>query len=127
MNVVKDVTFEGAILQQVRSTIDYQATKKRERKVPLPLWAKMDSNHRRRAPADLQSAPFGHSGIRPFGKPTAKIVTNLELCKQNVAFLWRLRRLRALCRRQDRLCGREHPEDNRRLARRKSQACRSRR
>ena len=30
------------------------------------LWAKMDSNHRRYKPADLQSAPFGHSGIRPF-------------------------------------------------------------
>ena len=29
-------------------------------------WAKMDSNHRRRKPADLQSAPFGHSGICPF-------------------------------------------------------------
>ncbi len=29
------------------------------------LWAKMDSNHRRYKPADLQSAPFGHSGIRP--------------------------------------------------------------
>ena len=29
------------------------------------LWAKMDSNHRRRKPADLQSAPFGHSGICP--------------------------------------------------------------
>ena len=28
-------------------------------------WAKMDSNHRRRKPADLQSAPFGHSGICP--------------------------------------------------------------
>jgi hypothetical protein len=26
----------------------------------------MDSNHRRRTPADLQSAPFGHSGITPF-------------------------------------------------------------
>ncbi len=25
----------------------------------------MDSNHRRRKPADLQSAPFGHSGIHP--------------------------------------------------------------
>ena len=25
------------------------------------MWAKMDSNHRRRKPADLQSAPFGHS------------------------------------------------------------------
>ena len=28
-------------------------------------WAKMDSNHRRRKPADLQSAPFGHSGNHP--------------------------------------------------------------
>ena len=31
----------------------------------IMLWAKMDSNHRRRKPADLQSAPFGHSGICP--------------------------------------------------------------
>ena len=31
----------------------------------LFLWAKMDSNHRRYKPADLQSAPFDHSGIRP--------------------------------------------------------------
>ncbi len=30
------------------------------------VWAKMDSNHRRYKPADLQSAPFGHSGILPF-------------------------------------------------------------
>ena len=29
------------------------------------MWAQMDSNHRRRKPADLQSAPFGHSGICP--------------------------------------------------------------
>ena len=28
-------------------------------------WAKMDSNHRRYKPADLQSAPFGHSGNHP--------------------------------------------------------------
>ena len=26
----------------------------------------MDSNHRRYEPADLQSAPFGHSGTPPF-------------------------------------------------------------
>ena len=32
--------------------------------LPL-LWEKMDSNHRRYKPADLQSAPFGHSGILP--------------------------------------------------------------
>ena len=31
----------------------------------LFLWAKMDSNHGRYKPADLQSAPFDHSGIRP--------------------------------------------------------------
>ena len=29
------------------------------------VWVEMDSNHRRRKPADLQSAPFGHSGIYP--------------------------------------------------------------
>ena len=29
------------------------------------MWVEMDSNHRRRKPADLQSAPFGHSGIHP--------------------------------------------------------------
>ena len=28
-------------------------------------WEVMDSNHRRRTPADLQSAPFGHSGNFP--------------------------------------------------------------
>ena len=31
-------------------------------------WEKMDSNHRRYKPADLQSAPFGHSGILPFSR-----------------------------------------------------------
>ena len=31
----------------------------------LRMWAKMDSNHRSRKTADLQSAPFGHSGICP--------------------------------------------------------------
>ena len=30
------------------------------------LWEEMDSNHRRYKPADLQSAPFGHSGIFPY-------------------------------------------------------------
>jgi hypothetical protein len=29
------------------------------------LWREEDSNLRRRTPADLQSAPFGHSGISP--------------------------------------------------------------
>ena len=31
----------------------------------IKWWAKMDSNHRSRKTADLQSAPFGHSGICP--------------------------------------------------------------
>jgi hypothetical protein len=29
------------------------------------VWGRMDSNHRRHTPADLQSAPFGHSGTPP--------------------------------------------------------------
>ena len=29
------------------------------------LWAELDSNQRRREPADLQSAPFGRFGICP--------------------------------------------------------------
>ena len=39
----------------------------------LRMWAKMDSNHRSRKTADLQSAPFGHSGICPtyFQRTTA--------------------------------------------------------
>ena len=32
---------------------------------PLFLWVLMDSNHRSRKTADLQSAPFGHSGKHP--------------------------------------------------------------
>ena len=30
------------------------------------MWVLMDSNHRSRKTADLQSAPFGHSGKHPF-------------------------------------------------------------
>ena len=40
------------------------------------LWEEMDSNHRRRKPADLQSAPFGHSGIFPifqFCRPPLRV------------------------------------------------------
>ncbi len=35
-------------------------------------WAELDSNQRRREPADLQSAPFGHFGIRPLKRKTRK-------------------------------------------------------
>ena len=41
-----------------------QAPVSRHRLCPA-LWVKMDSNHRSRETADLQSAPFGHSGIHP--------------------------------------------------------------
>ena len=34
----------------------------------------MDSNHRRRKPAELQSAPFGHSGNCPCLFADAKVV-----------------------------------------------------
>jgi hypothetical protein len=38
------------------------------------LWAVMDSNHRKLTLAELQSAPFGHSGNCPFtlSKPSPK-------------------------------------------------------
>ena len=46
-------------------------------------WAVMDSNHRRRKPAELQSAPFGHSGNCPsFWFSVAKVDTIFQLCKQ---------------------------------------------
>ena len=65
------------------------------------LWAKMDSNHRRRKPADLQSAPFGHSGICPFATENSlnlslssfvsqlrcKDTTIFVNSKQNLSFL----------------------------------------
>ncbi len=35
-------------------------------------WVLMDSNHRSRKTADLQSAPFGHSGKHPFFKSECK-------------------------------------------------------
>lgn len=44
--------------------------------LPQFLWAKMDSNHRRRKPADLQSAPFGHSGNHPCFRASCRIRTN---------------------------------------------------
>ena len=36
----------------------------------------MDSNHRRRKPAELQSAPFGHSGNYPSIRASCRIRTN---------------------------------------------------
>ena len=50
------------------------------------VWAKMDSNHRRRKPADLQSAPFGHSGICPSCFVFATLISELR-CKGSAYFL----------------------------------------
>ena len=44
----------------------------------LDPWAVMDSNHRRRKPAELQSAPFGHSGNCPCLFAGAKVVIILN-------------------------------------------------
>ena len=41
-------------------------------------WAELDSNQRRRKPADLQSAPFGHFGIYPFTESPAGNATGLR-------------------------------------------------
>ena len=41
----------------------------------------MDSNHRRRKPADLQSAPFGHSGNHPCSIASAKVYILADTAK----------------------------------------------
>ena len=43
------------------------------------LWEQMDSNHRRWKPADLQSAPFGRSGILPIS--ISKFVLSWASCR----------------------------------------------
>ena len=48
------------------------------------VWAKMDSNHRRRKPADLQSAPFGHSGMCPFALDSLALVGSFLNCDAKV-------------------------------------------
>ena len=39
------------------------------------MWVLMDSNHRSRKTADLQSAPFGHSGKHPWFRGRWRIRT----------------------------------------------------
>ena len=46
---------------------------------PTFWWAQMDSNHRRRKPADLQSAPFGHSGICPVCLSLQEALVGLDI------------------------------------------------
>ena len=53
---------------------------------PVLAWVLMDSNHRSRKTADLQSAPFGHSGKHPFPKADAKVQKVFELCKYSTIF-----------------------------------------
>ena len=59
-------TFCSSLHSQLYTRYKAQKTTQRQIVIASVRWAKMDSNHRRRKPADLQSAPFGHSGICPF-------------------------------------------------------------
>ena len=49
--------------------------------LPADWWREVDSNHRRRKPADLQSAPVGRLGIPPVATP--------ETSKQPAILTWR--------------------------------------
>ena len=55
------------------------------------MWEQMDSNHRRWKPADLQSAPFGRSGILPF------LYFNVTLLEPLVGFEPTTPRLQITC------------------------------
>ena len=68
------------------------------------LWAVMDSNHRSRKTAELQSAPFGHSGICPFvllrrfvSQLRCKDTTIYLNSKQNRSFLLQKLHIHLLC------------------------------
>ena len=52
--------------------------------LPQSQWARMDSNHRRHKPADLQSAPFGHSGNFPY---VSKPLSLTPPCRLRKVFL----------------------------------------
>ena len=72
--------------------------------LPQFLWAKMDSNHRSRKTADLQSAPFGHSGICPFllsrrfvSQTRCKDTTIYLNSKSILSFLLQKLHIRLLC------------------------------
>ena len=66
------------------------------------LWVLMDSNHRSRKTADLQSAPFGHSGKHPSlfivsyipcGRASCRIRTNDPEITNHVLWPTELKRL----------------------------------
>ena len=50
------------------SALSTELLSRREQHCRVVVWVRMDSNHRSRKTADLQSAPFGHSGTHPFFK-----------------------------------------------------------
>ena len=62
--------------------------------LPQFVWAVMDSNHRRRKPAELQSAPFGHSGNCPLcfiALQRYALFLNMQaFIEKNLPFLLRL-------------------------------------
>src|SRR5438309_4488468 len=53
----------------------YQLSYSRGFRFPEWWWREKDSNLRRRVPADLQSAPFGRSGIPPHWNHSSKLPT----------------------------------------------------
>src|SRR5262249_2575553 len=53
------------------SRVPYPASSRRSGR----WWGEEDLNPRRRPPADLQSAPFGHLGISPLAPPSCNLVT----------------------------------------------------
>jgi len=46
-------------------------------------WRGLDSNQRRRAPTDLQSAPFSHSGTPPTGAHAVRLWPSRLTCQRS--------------------------------------------
>lgn len=57
--------FLGVVTKMGRSLFIFTKKAENQQKQPLIWWRGLDSNQRRRTPADLQSAPFSHSGTPP--------------------------------------------------------------
>ena len=78
--------------------------------LPQNMWVEMDSNHRSDDAADLQSAPFGHSGIYPLCYvlwASCRIRTNDPEITNHVLWPTELKRHLSLCLeiRGDLVCG----------------------
>ena len=61
----------------------------------LKWWAEMDSNQRRREPADLQSAPFSHSGIYPYFGGRRMYAPTSHFSKSKIGFFQKILPLRS--------------------------------